>query len=325
LKTQYSNVRHLLVAYTLVPTRPGPDGNRQHHFGRGGGDPRFYDALVKRSAAGIGGAGSRQVRDRTARALEQAPTTAHVQAGAASYAGGSGPDGVLLCHGFTGSPVSMLPWAKHLEADGFRVRLPRLPGHGTTWREMNMTRWEDWYACVGRAFGELHADCERVFVCGLSMGGALALRLAEQRGTDVAAVTLVNPAIASADPRMRLLPVLRHLVPSLAAVGGDIALPDALEGAYDRSPLHAAWSLTQLWRDVQANLARVNQPMLIYKSVVDRVVDPLSLRLIVERARSADISTVMLRRSYHVATLDYDAEQIFTGSSEFFRRVGSRS
>ena len=253
-----------------------------------------------------------------------APTTATVVPGAEPYYGGSGPDGVLLCHGFTGSPQSMRPWADHLEADGFRVALPRLPGHGTTWQEMNQTRWEDWYARLDRAFVDLRSCCDRVFLAGLSMGGGLALRLAEQHGDAVVGLAVVNPSIASADPRMRLLPVLRHVVPSLAGISSDIALPDALEGAYDRTPLHAAWSLTGLWAVTSEHLNRVTSPLLVFKSVRDKVVDPRSLKLIEERVRSTDFRVIRLERSYHVATLDYDAELIFTSSSAFFQRLAGK-
>ena len=201
----------------------------------------------------------------------------------------------------------MRPWAKHLEADGFRVALPRLPGHGTTWQELNQTRWEDWYSAVERAFTDLRARCDRVFVCGLSMGGGLAIRIAEQHGDAVGGLAVVNPAIGSLDLRIRALPVLRHLLPSLAGISGDIALPDVLEeGGYDRSALHAGWSVTRMWRDVQANLGRVHQPLLIFKSVQDRVVDGLSLKLIKAGVTCRDLTVVALERSYHVATLDYD-------------------
>lgn len=254
----------------------------------------------------------------------EAPTSATVVPGAEPYAGGSGPDGVLLCHGFTGSPRSMRPWAEHLERNGFRVVLPRLPGHGTTWQEMNQTRWEDWYAEVDRALLDLRARCVRVFLAGLSMGGGLAVRLAEQHGDAVAGLALVNPSIGSYDRRMALLPVLRHLVPSLAGISSDIALPDVLEGGYDRSPLHAAWSLTRMWADTQQHLDRVTQPLLIFKSVRDKVVDERSLELIRAGVRSSDLSVVPLERSYHVATLDHDAELIFTSSSAFFRRVAEK-
>src|SRR5918998_305729 len=222
------------------------------------------------------------------------------------YYGGSGPNGVLLCHGFTGTPQSMRPWAEHLAADGFRVALPRLPGHGTTWQELNQTRWEDWYACV-----------DRVFVAGLSMGATLALRLAEQHGDAVAGIAVVNPSVVSKDPRLMLL-ALRHVLPSLGGISSEIALPDAVEVAYDRSPMHAGWSLTRLWAVTARDLGRLTQPLLVFKSVQDKVVEPLSLELIEERVRSTDLSVVRLERSYHVATLDYDAEVIFTSSSAFF-------
>ena len=66
--------------------------------------------------------------------------------GAEPFAADGGSIGVLLSHGFTGSPQSLRPWAEHLAAAGYTVRLPRLPGHGTSWQEMNTTRWTDWYA-----------------------------------------------------------------------------------------------------------------------------------------------------------------------------------
>ena len=93
--------------------------------------------------------------------------------GAEPYSHQGGSAGVLLCHGFTGSPASLRPWAEYLAAEGMTVSLPRLPGHGTTWQEMNRTRWEDWYAEVDRAFGELQATTDDIFVMGLSMLGSV--------------------------------------------------------------------------------------------------------------------------------------------------------
>jgi carboxylesterase len=249
--------------------------------------------------------------------------SAPIQPGAEPYHGGSGPLGVLVLHGFTGNPTSVRPWADHLERDGFRVSVPRLPGHGTVWQEMNQTRWEDWYGEAESSFDDLSARCEQTFVCGLSMGGGLALLLAARQGDRVAGLSLVNPSVHSNDPRMLMLPVLRHATPSLGAIAGDIAMPDAVEGAYERTPLHAAWSLTKLWREIRGDLPRVDQPMLIYRSRTDHVVGPSSLKIIGERVRSTDLEIVHLERSYHVATLDYDADLIFRGTSEFFTRLAT--
>ncbi|WP_055586464.1 alpha/beta hydrolase [Streptacidiphilus griseoplanus] len=232
-----------------------------------------------------------------------------------------GPVGVLLCHGFTGSPQSLRPWADRLAADGLTVSLPLLPGHGTRWQELQVTRWEDWYAEVDRALRALGADCEQVFVCGLSMGGALALRLAARHGAAVSGLVLVNPSVRSDSPATALLPVLRHLVPSIPGVGGDIAHPDRTEVAYDRTPLHAAWSLARLWRTVQQELPQVTQPLLLFRSPGDHIVSPANARLLLGRISSTQVEERLCERSFHVATLDHDAEAIFDGSLEFIRRL----
>jgi carboxylesterase len=255
--------------------------------------------------------------------LARAPAAARVDPVAAPYAGG--PDHgtpVLVLHGFSASPRSMRPWAEHLAAHGFRVDLPRLPGHGTTWRELNVTGWQDWYAGAERALLDLaDATGRPVGVGGLSMGGALALRLAQQHPDVVRGLVLVNPVISIVDPRVRVLRLLRLLTPSLRGIAGDVAKPGADEGGYDRTPLHALYSLSQLWAMVRADLGRVTTPMLVYRSRQDHVADPSSVALLRERTASRDRVFVVLERSYHVATLDHDAQTIFDGSVELFARL----
>lgn len=262
---------------------------------------------------------------RSATALEDAPVCAPVVATAEPYRGvrvGRVPRaGVLLVHGFTGSPHSMRAWAEHLESDGYQVAVPRLPGHGTSWQELAITEWTDWYAAVEREFLALRHDCELVFVCGLSMGGTLALLLAERQGDRLAGIVLVNAVVTSTDRRALALPAMRWLVPSLAGIADDIAKPGVNEGGYDRTPLHAAYSMTRLWRHVRDQLGLVNQPLLVFRSLEDHVVDPSSGRAILASVSSSDVTEHLLRRSYHVATMDYDADDIFAGSSAFFGRL----
>src|SRR6516165_12269673 len=75
-----------------------------------------------------------------------------------------GEVGVLLCHGFTGSPQSLRPWAEYLAERGLTVSLPLLPGHGTRWEDMQVTGWPDWYAEVDRELRALSERCRLVFV-----------------------------------------------------------------------------------------------------------------------------------------------------------------
>lgn len=228
--------------------------------------------------------------------------------------------GVVLCHGFTGSPFSLRPFAEHLVGAGCRVSLPLLPGHGTSWQQLNRTTWHDWFAAVDGAFRALRRECDEVFVVGLSMGGALALRLAQVHGDDVRGIVLVNPSLGTADKRYLFLPLLSRVLPSLHAIADDIAKPGVTEHGYDRSPLRAGVSTMELWATVRADLPHVDQPILMFRSQTDHVVDGTSARLIHHSVASAEVTERPLTRSFHVATLDYEAEDIFTESVEFIAR-----
>lgn len=240
--------------------------------------------------------------------------------GAEPFAADGGDVGVVLSHGFTGTPQSMRPWAETLAAAGLSVRLPRLPGHGTRWQDLNDTRWPDWYGEIERAFDDLRGRCRTVFATGLSMGGTLVLRLAEQRPAEVAGLVLVNPSLGSRRWDVRhVLPLSRHVVPSLKGIASDIRKPGVTELAYDRTPLRAMHSLSQLWPLVVGDLPELTAPTLLYRSRVDHVVEPLSGRLLRDGAHATEVTEVVLEESYHVATLDNDAPAIFAGSLDFIR------
>jgi carboxylesterase len=240
--------------------------------------------------------------------------------GAEPFAADGSEVGVLLSHGFTGSPQSLRPWAEHLAAAGLTVRLPRLPGHGTRWQDLNDTRWPDWYGELERAFDDLRGRCRQVFGMGLSMGGTLVIRLAEQRPAEVAGLVLVNPSLGTERKDVKYaLPLLHRVVPSLAGIGSDIRKPGVTELAYERTPLRAMHSLSRLWPLVLADLGLVTAPVLLYRSRVDHVVEPMSGRLLRDGASSTEVTEVILEDSYHVATLDHDAPAILAGSLDFVR------
>ena len=245
--------------------------------------------------------------------------------GAEPFRHDGGPIGALLCHGFTGTPQSLRPWAEHLAAEDLTVRLPRLPGHGTTVAEANLTTWHDWYAELERNLVELSGRCEQVFVMGLSMGGTLAIRLAEEHGDEISGLVLVNPSLLTKRPDRFLLPALRLVVPSWTGIASDIKKPGSVELAYDRIPMKAAYSLSKLWVTTRADLGKVTQPILIFRSADDHVVEPDSTALLRQKVASSDVREVVLENSYHVATLDNDAPTIFEGSVEFVRRLARTS
>lgn len=250
--------------------------------------------------------------------MGMAESSLKVVPGAEAYTADGGPSGVLLIHGFTGSPASMTPWAQYLEKLGHTVRVPRLPGHGTTWQELNTMRWPDWYGEAETAYRELRERCESVAICALSMGGAVGLRLAEKYPVD--ALVLVNPYIV---PKIdqRLTEFLHWVLPSVKGIENDIKKPGGDEVGYLRVPLHAHASLVKFLRMVRADLAEVTAPTLLFRATDDHVVSPGGRDLIMKTLPNVEF--VELADSYHVATLDNDAERIFAASATFIERHGA--
>ncbi|HKU33970.1 MAG TPA: alpha/beta fold hydrolase [Paenarthrobacter sp.] len=232
---------------------------------------------------------------------------------------GSGPRvGVVMSHGFTGSPHSVRPWAEHLAAAGYAVNLPLLPGHGTTWQDMATRSWHEWHRAVDEAYLELADECDYVFAAGLSMGGTLALRIAATR--PVAGTVVVNPGMVLDDPRAVIVGALKYVVKSTPAIANDILKPDQDEGAYPRTPVAAAHQLKRMYKDTAGLLPRISAPVRVFRSTVDNVVSDASLALLQSRVQ-APVEVSYLNNSYHVATLDNDAPEIFSGTVGFIRNT----
>ncbi|WP_181273767.1 alpha/beta hydrolase [Brevibacterium oceani] len=215
---------------------------------------------------------------------------------------------VLFLHGLTGSPVPWVPIARAVAAEGIDVSVPVLPGHGTTWRDMDSTGWADWLAAARGELGRLQAAHDRVTVAGLSMGGSLALALAAAEGAPDE-IVVVNPALYIDSPFAPLLPALRRVVRTIPSIGGDIAHPDRDERAYPRTPLAPLATFHRALNVLREDLWKIDRPVTAMISGEDNVVGPRSLRVLRSRLPHPP-RIVTLRRSRHVATLDFDADTI---------------
>jgi carboxylesterase len=226
--------------------------------------------------------------------------------------------GVAICHGFTGSPLSVLPWAEHLAAQGYAVTVPLLPGHGTDWRQLARTRWNEWYDGFETAYLDLAEGTDTCFLAGLSMGGAIALLTASRH--PVAGVSVVNPGLSFYDRRIRVIGVLKYFQKTTVPIQEEQPTAAVTEdGDYSRTPLSAVHELKKLFGAAIRGLTAIRAPVQVFKSVTDAVVPPTSLAVLRHRLGEHLTVVVNLASSGHVATLDVDAPEIFTKSSAFFR------
>lgn len=234
---------------------------------------------------------------------------ARVLPGAEAFRFDRGPVGVLLQHGFTGCPASIRPMGEWLAARGVSVIAPRLPGHGTTWQDLEETRWEDWVGESEAALLELADRCSTVIAVGLSMGGTLVLHLGATHPHKLKGLVTVNPIVRR--PDLVLAPVARLFTRTVAGIGGDIKKAGVDEIYYRRTPLKAAAQLGRFLRVVARELPSIRLPLLVFSSVEDHLVKPINSRLVMERTGSEHKEMIQLANSYHVATLDFDAHLIF--------------
>lgn len=225
--------------------------------------------------------------------------------------------GVLLLHGFTGSPASMRPWAHYLQDRGFTVRVPRIPGHGRRWQDLNKTKWQSWTERAEKDLQELLATNRKVFICGLSMGGANTLFLSGKYSPKIAGVVLVNPMIHIPDPSIKFINLIKFLTPKRPSVGDDIKKPGVTEWGYDALPMKGVAQLHKLLKKTRANLTNVTCPVLLFHSVEDHVLPVSNTEIIISEIGSKDKRRIELTNSYHVATLDYDDSLIFENSRLF--------
>jgi carboxylesterase len=242
--------------------------------------------------------------------------TSPILDGAEPWASSGDERGVLVLHGFTGTPQSMRGVAERLASDGFTVELPLLPGHGTCPEDLQHATWEDWCQAASNALQDLQDRCRSVSVVGLSMGGALACWLAARH--KVAALALVNPAAVPMDQEVstQLSWLLNEGTDFIPGIGSDIADPEGRELAYDRVPLRAALSLNRGLEQLVAELSDIEAPVLLLTSRVDHVVPPEAAAAISDGVQGP-VKRVVLEKSYHVATLDLDRELIERLISEF--------
>jgi carboxylesterase len=235
---------------------------------------------------------------------------------------GNDTRGALVLHGFTGSPGSVREVAEVLAAAGFHIELPLLPGHGTVVEEMMPTRWSDWAGGAEAAFQRLAQRATEIVVVGLSMGGALTLKVGADH-PEVAGLVCVNPV--TQPQAAEIVDLLRGMLDGGATVipgiGSDIADPSASEVGYADTPIESLLSL--LLDGVEPLSHRYPQmrpPLLLMHSPQDHVVDPVQSEFLAERY-AGPLERITLEHSYHVATQDYDKELVFKATVEFAERV----
>ncbi len=236
--------------------------------------------------------------------------------------------GVLLLHGFTGTPDCMSYLAKELSKAKFTVSAPLLEGHGTHYRHLEQTHWQDWYRSAEEALLALAERCSAVMVAGLSMGGLLAAHLGNHHPQKVKALSLMATPlfldgflIRSYFPAIWNTP-LKHVYKYQRKFIASINDPRARRRyqTYEKVPFASVASLLEFQKVVRQELKHIRQPTLIIHSLHDETVPYGNLDYIKAIVASETVKTVTLKRSNHIITVDYEKDVVAKKLGKFFKK-----
>ena len=250
------------------------------------------------------------------------PPYAHLSPAPFAFAGDD--VGVLLLHGLTGSPSEMRGLGEHLQGQGFTVRAPLQPGHGTHHTDLEHVTRGEWIDAARGHLLEMRASLRKVFVVGQSMGGLVALVLgAERRDGGVDGIITLAPALVVS--RLAWFTRFEALLPRFFPKYED-RRPDLVDASqlkqvwsYSHTPLEAVREVLRFQVEVMALLPRVSTPLLVFQGRHDRTVRPSSAQVLLDGVASVDKELVWLENSAHIVSVDVEREQVFARCAAFIR------
>jgi carboxylesterase len=235
--------------------------------------------------------------------------------------------GCLLIHGFTGTPKEMRWMGEYLNREfGFTCLGVRLAGHATRPKDMIRSRWTDWTASVEDGYHLLCGVAERVYLIGLSMGGALSLLMSTRLAVK-GVVAMSTPYDMPEDHpgwMIRLYSTMKPYVRKSKEAPGTgwfdkSAYVDHI--SYPLNPVRAAAELKILLGKMRRALPDIRVPVLVIHSRDDKYILPENMEHIYADLHSPDKTKLYITGSGHVLPRDAAHESVFKASADFILRI----
>lgn len=237
--------------------------------------------------------------------------------------------GVVVVHGFSGSPFEMRAIGEHLCRAGFAVEGPRLAGHDSDSRALQSTGWSDWVESVERVLVKMLDQHKHVFVCGQSLGGLITLELGRRYPQVRALASLAAPVFLTpfSERAVRVLSdnrlLRRIIIPRLA--GSDCADREMQQKNGEALgplglPIAAVGSLIDFMDYLVPRFGEIKAPTLLMHALQDHVAPYACMAKIAAGLRNAATTTITLERSYHLISIDVERQRVFDAVTQHFER-----
>ena len=238
--------------------------------------------------------------------------------------------GVLVVHGAGDTPQVVAGLAAYLHERGYAVRAPLLSGHGRSLSAFAAVSASQWNDDVRREYEAMRAAHHWVALVGLSMGGALAVKLAAEDES--------VPALVLLAPYVTMPPLARRAAASSAVwgpacpyfmSGGSESIRDAVAAA--RGLGHGVFTPTALraLHDVVVSgehaLPGVKAPTLMIQSREDNRISIESAKHTFDLLGSPEKHLVWTEGAGHVITVDFGHEKVFERTADWLDKQRRRS
>lgn len=229
-----------------------------------------------------------------------------------------GKRAVLMLHGFTGSSADVRMLGRFLQKEGYTCMGPIYRGHAVPPEELLQYGPEDWWEDVLNAYQTLvDKGHEEIVVCGLSLGGVMSLRLAEEK--DVKAV-IPMCAPTGIDAENRLYKGVQAYAREYK--GREEKSPEQIEQEMaEFKPMPTLKDLRAFVRDTASKLEHIFVPTLVVQGAKDNMIDPESANQIYEAVNTFQKELLIYENSGHVITLDKEKEKLHQDVLDFLETL----
>ncbi len=233
----------------------------------------------------------------------------------------AGKRAVLLLHGFTSHSNDVRMMGRFLQKHGYTCYAPIYSGHGVPPEELLKSSPADWWEDVQNAYNYLkELGYEEIAVGGLSLGGALSLKLGYS-------VPIKGIFPMCAPVRLRSRDYLYKSVLEFARTYKKMEgkTPEQIEAevaAFDNERLQELLTENKLFvDDIANNLDLIYAPIFVIQASLDMMVDPESANIIYESVSSNEKYIKWYKESGHVITVDKEKNQLHEDILEFLNSL----
>lgn len=236
-----------------------------------------------------------------------------VKPGNEGFVVGEGSTGVILTHGLSSTPCEVKDLADYLSKRNITVYVVRLAGHGTSVEDLAAKKWEDWYQNYKEAYLTLKPMKQKIFAAGMSVGGVIALKLAEEEQVD--GVIALAPALILDDARSKYAWLFKYFT----KYSSRVLRGECKDHTYDRFSVSSVAESLEMAELVEKDLSKIDEPILIMQYTNDTRVKPESSQIVYDSISSEKKELDWIEGTGHVFLLDEGKEKYFEQIYQFIK------